>query len=94
MIVFNYLGLGMLVLAMLIGYGIQGMAGNVDESGKLVAAYTVLVCACLIDLAYRWRHPDGNASRFLMPSQGGHVMFLPVWVCSALFAINTFLEIV
>jgi hypothetical protein len=91
MIVLNYLGLGVLILAMLVGYGVQGTAGNVGEGGKLLGAFSIVVAVCLFEVVYRWRQPGAGGGRFLMPSRGGHVMFLPVWVCSVLVAINSLL---
>lgn len=92
MIIFNYLAAGMFIAALAIGYGLQSALG-VQGNDNFLAVMIAMSIACLADLAFRFTRKEENLGRFLWPSTGGHIMFVPVWVCSTFLMFDTIFEI-
>ncbi len=92
MIIFNYLAAGILIVALMIGYGIQAMTGPIGD-GNTLAVFITLGLASLFDAVYRWRQTEESAWRFLWPSTGGHVMFIPVWAFAVYMVFDVVFEI-
>jgi hypothetical protein len=79
MIIFNGLAAGMVLLGMACGYAVQALIGPVGHDNFLALAVGMGLAAAL-DVAYRWRNPEGKGlSRFVLPWSGGHLMLLPLW---------------
>lgn len=95
MIVFNYLAAGFVIAGMAIGYGIQSLTGQVGNTNVLAASIAFFVMV-LIDGTYRLSQlkndPEGNMSCLLLPSQGGHFMFLPVWLAASIMFVQGLVE--
>jgi len=87
LIIFNYAGVAFLILALFGGGAVKfaSWALGFDESASdssFVAAWCAV--AALIDLACRSagiiNSSRQNWLRFIAPSNGGHVFFIPIWI--------------
>jgi hypothetical protein len=89
MIVFNSLGLVILLIGFGVGWAAEAIGKSIWSESVLVHRHlffisggVVVVC---LDLLMRWRHsPDAKLGRFLYPSTGGQLMFVPLWILSGL----------
>ena len=79
LIFFNWIGLGMVVLAFLVGIVFDSAVGG---RSSLLAAAIVMVA---MDIIYRSRRKTPLESvPYFHPKRGGNVMFIPVWIIGAL----------
>jgi hypothetical protein len=81
MMIFNIIGLVMVLLALAVAFVLTRLFGSSDENHFIILTAVV---AILCDVVYRWRHPAGH---WFSPSRGGSLFFLPVWLFG-LFAIG------
>ena len=87
MVVFNTLAAGMAFIGMLVGYGLQSVVGRIGETNFLAASFAMIVMM-LLDSTYRvMNNQEGGAGRLIWPSQGGHVMLIPVWFGASLMLV-------
>jgi hypothetical protein len=77
-IVFNLIGAGILLLAIIIGSSVAYLFG--DKTGALSVVVVSLV-AIVLDVLYR-RKRGGS---LFHPRRGGHVSFIPVWIIGLIF---------
>jgi hypothetical protein len=80
MIIFNGPGILMVAVALAIASGIGQLAGTSAEGPPMIIAG--LSCAAM-DLVYRRR----SGHRWLHPSFGGSVCFIPVWMLGAAWLV-------
>ena len=74
MIFFNWVGIGIIIVAAILGTIIGG------KSGILVAGITMAIA----DLIYRNSRKNSDESIPLFhPKRGGNLMFVPVWIVGA-----------
>ena len=81
MIVFNLVGLVMLVIGFGVAFGVDHLLGPSAE-GPLMLIAGLLVA--LMDGGYRTQRPGGH---WLRGSGGGSLFFLPVWMFGVLWLV-------
>jgi hypothetical protein len=91
-IIFNWIGAGILVLAMLIGGVLaSGFAMFFGKAALQLAMACSGVVVIILDLLYRFKAGEGN---LLHPRRGGHVFFIPVWIIGGFFILMSICELV
>src|SRR5579862_3321117 len=73
-IIFNFIGAGILIAAVVLGSSVAYMFG--DKSGGPSILVEGLV-AIALDVLYRTKREEGS---LIHPRKGGHVCFIPVWI--------------
>ena len=81
MIVFNYIGLIMTVIAFAVAFAIGSVIGTNANGLLMIIAGPLLVA---MDVTYRLKMEDGH---ILVPHRGGSLFFLPAWVFGALWFV-------
>ena len=86
LIIFNYVGVALCVLALFGGWAVKfsAWALGFGESPNTLA-FGVAWCsfAALLDLVWRSTrtlNSDKNWLRFIAPTTGGQVFFIPIWI--------------
>jgi hypothetical protein len=81
-IIFNWPGILMVAIALGIASGIGQLAGTSAEGPPMIIAG--LLCAAM-DLVYRVRR---SGHRWLHPSFGGALFFIPVWILGIVWLVQ------
>ncbi|HEU4432646.1 MAG TPA: hypothetical protein VFR51_04570 [Pyrinomonadaceae bacterium] len=90
LIIFNYAGVAFVILALFGGWAVKfaAWALGFEESANdfsFVAAWCAV--AALIDLVCRsagiLNSSPRNWLRFIAPSNGGHLFFIPIWILTS-----------
>ena len=81
MIIFNLLGLGMLLISFGIAFGLGRLFGWTTEGPIMMMAGPLVA---LLDLGYRRRYAEGS---WLHRHKGGSLFFLPLWAFGILWLI-------
>ena len=81
-IIFNWPGILMVAIALGIASGIGQLAGTSAEGPPMIIAG--LLCAAM-DLVYRARR---SGHRWLHPSFGGALFFIPVWILGIVWLVQ------
>jgi hypothetical protein len=88
MIIFNIPGLLFAVAALGIAYAVGGLVTGEWHGDNAVSFFVLGALALAMDLGYRARQAhDSGAWRFVRPTAGGHILFIPIWVFGALWII-------
>jgi hypothetical protein len=92
MIIYNYIGVGMLALAALIAGLFAAMLCKFDwflSYGKPVCFAAIGVFMIVLDLWYRMTRGEGS---LLHPRRGGQFFFIPVWIIGGVWIMASFCE--
>ena len=81
MIIFNLVGIAMVVIAFVVAFAVGAVIGT-DAEGPLMIIAGPLLAA--MDIGYRLKTKDGH---IYIPNKGGSLFFLPVWAFGALWFI-------
>ena len=87
-IIFNWPGILMVAIAFGIASGIGHLAGTAAEGPSMIIAGPL--CA-VMDLIYRVRRPG---RRWLHPSFGGSLFFIPVWILGIFWSVLGFTSVI
>lgn len=85
-IIFNYVGIIMTIIAFTVAFGIGGLFGT-DAEGPLMVIAGPLLGA--MDISYRLNTKDGH---IYIPNRGGSLFFLPVWAFGAFWFVLGFVD--
>jgi hypothetical protein len=80
-IIFNYVGILMTVIAFAVAFGIGAIVGT-DAEGPLMVIAGPLLAG--MDIAYRLNTRDGH---IYIPHKGGSLFFLPAWAFGGLWFV-------
>lgn len=87
-LIFNVAGLAMIILGMIVMYGLWWLVYLISGDSRYLMFVSVmagLVATIIADLAYRALGDRQTGwLRFLYPSTGGSLFFLPVWLLGVL----------
>ena len=87
-LIFNIPGLVFAVAALGIAYAIGGLVTGEWHGDNAVSFFVLGTLALAMDLGYRARRVhDSSAWRFVRPTAGGHILFIPIWVFGAIWII-------
>jgi len=87
LIIFNYVGVALCVLAVFAGWGVKFSAWALGFSESTInfsflASWAAVIA--LLDLACRsmrlFDSSPRNWGRFVAPTAGGHLFFIPIWI--------------
>ena len=81
MIIFNYIGIIMTIIAFAIAFGVGAAFGTAAEGPLMIIAGPLLAG---MDIAYRLKTTDGH---IYIPHRGGSLFFLPAWAFGALWFV-------
>lgn len=81
MIIFNYIGIIMTVIAFAVAFGVGAVFGT-DAEGPLMMIAGPLLAA--MDVTYRLQTKEGH---IYVPNRGGSLFFLPAWAFGALWFV-------
>jgi hypothetical protein len=82
-IIFNFVGLGMLAACFGFAFGVGWLFGITDEAPlMLIAGPLVFFC----DLLYRGKHAQ-NEGWWYRPRSGGQLFFVPLWAFGIIWMI-------
>ena len=87
-IIFNWPGILMVAIAFGIASGIGHLAGTAAEGPSMIIAGPL--CA-VMELIYRVRRPG---RRWLHPSFGGSLFFIPVWILGIFWSVLGFTSVI
>ena len=86
MLIFNWIGLGL----MLLWAGVLAVTMEVTQERAYVLAGIIVGCilAAAADVLLRLGVLNDKVSRLQLihPNSGGHIFFIPVWLCTILVA--------
>ncbi|HEV7671402.1 MAG TPA: hypothetical protein VGS22_23025 [Thermoanaerobaculia bacterium] len=74
MIIFNFIGIGMVAIGFGVAFGIGSLLGLTAEGPLMMIAGPLLL---VLDLGYRAKKQPPN---WFHPRSGGHLFWLPVWI--------------
>jgi hypothetical protein len=81
-LIFNDLGLGMIIFCVLVGFALNYFGVSSDVSGGIGLALLFL----FFDFSSRWNnHREHKWKRFFFPSTGGQLFFVPCWCLASFF---------
>ncbi len=81
MIIFNYAGIIMTVIAFAVAFGVGAVMGTNAEGPLMIIAGPLLAA---MDVTYRLKTKDGHIG---IPHKGGSLFFLPAWAFGALWLV-------
>ena len=84
LLIFNWRGLAMVVLALVSGVSVGDALGWVGEGPPMMVAGPL---AFAFDMAWRARFARPERRWWLLPSHGGALFFVPVWCFGALWLV-------
>jgi hypothetical protein len=83
-VILNLLGALMLIGALVLAFVVGGIVDAVwpnEARGVAAGGGVFFVSVVVADLVYRWRqNRDRGGRRFILPTTGGQIFFVPVWV--------------